>query len=76
MSQIIAGITRAVLALLGGVWAGSNEEIGAAVRAFIEKLAEGDSNSLGGTIVTLVAIIWSIYDKKKSQIKKENFIDE
>jgi hypothetical protein len=71
MSAIIAGITRHVLALLGAVWAGSDAEIGAAVRSFIEQLAQGDSSALGGSIVTLIAIGWSIFDKKKREIKKE-----
>lgn len=71
MSSILAGITRAILALIGGVYAGSDAEIGAAVRTFIEQLATGDSNALGGTIVTLIAIAWSVYDKKKKEIKDE-----
>lgn len=71
MSSIIAGITRHVLALMGAVWAGSDAEIGAAVRGFVEQLASGDSNAMGGSIVTLAAILWSIYDKKKRQIKSE-----
>ena len=71
MSGIIAGISRALLALLGGIWGGSDAEIGAAVRTFVEQLATGETNALGGTIVTLVAIAWSIWDKKKKQIKTE-----
>lgn len=72
MSGIIAGISRALLALLGGIWGGSDAEIGAAVRGFIEQLTSGDSNAMGGTVVTLIAIAWSIYDKKKKQIEKES----
>ena len=71
MSGVIAGVSRALLALLGGIWGGSDAEVGAAVRGFIEQLASGDTNALGGSIVTLIAIAWSIYDKKKKQIKKE-----
>lgn len=71
MSSILAGVARAVLALLGGIWGGSDAEIGAAVRSFIEQLASGETNALGGTIVTLVAIAWSVYDKKKKQVSKE-----
>ena len=76
MSAILAGIIRHVLALLGAVWAGSDAEVGAAVRSLIEQIASGDTNALGGTLLTLVAIIWSIYDKKRNQIKKEKVIDE
>lgn len=65
MSGIIGGISRALLALLGGIWGGSDAEIGAAVKAFIHQLADGDTSAIGGTIVTLVAIAWSIYDKRK-----------
>lgn len=68
MSAIIAGITRHLLALLGAVWAGSDAEIGSAVRGFIENLAAGDTSAMGGGIVTLAAILWSIYDKKKRQL--------
>ena len=71
MSAILAGIIRHVLALLGAVWAGSDAEIGAAVRLLIEQIASGDVNSIGGTILTLVAITWSIYDKKRKQVKPE-----
>ena len=71
MSAIIAAIVRHAMALLGAVWAGSDAEIGAAVRGLIEQLASGDTNALGGTIVTLIAIAWSIYDKKKKQIEEE-----
>ena len=71
MSAILAGIIRHVLALLGAVWAGSDAEIGAAVRSLIEQIASGDVNSIGGTILTLVAITWSIYDKKRKQVKPE-----
>jgi hypothetical protein len=71
MSGVIAGVSRALLALLGGIWGGSDAEIGAAVRGFIEQLASGDESAMGGTVVTLIAIAWSVYDKKKKQIKKE-----
>lgn len=71
MSAIIAAIVRHTMALLGAVWAGSDAEIGAAVRGLIEQLASGNTNALGGTIVTLIAIAWSVYDKKKKQIEKE-----
>jgi hypothetical protein len=71
MSGVIGGISRALLALLGGIWGGSDAEIGKALRTFIEQLASGDESAMGGTIVTLIAIAWSIYDKKKKQIKKE-----
>ena len=70
MSAIIAGIVRHLLALLGAVWAGSDAEIGAAVRGFLESLAAGDTSALGGGIVTLAAILWSVYDKKKRSITK------
>jgi hypothetical protein len=71
MSGVIAGVSRALLALLGGIYGGSDAEIGAAVRGFIEQLASGDTNAMGGTVVTLIAIAWSVYDKKKKQITKE-----
>lgn len=71
MSAIIAGIVRHLLALLGAVWAGSDAEIGAAVRSFIELVAAGDTSAIGGSIVTLVAILWSVYDKKKRSVIKE-----
>lgn len=71
MSGVFSGITRAILALIGGLYAGSDEQVGATVRIFIEQLASGDTNALGGTIVTLVAIAWSIYDKKKTHASKE-----
>jgi len=71
MSGVIAGVSRALLALLGGIWGGSDAEVGAAVRGFIEQLASGDTNAMSGTVVTLIAIAWSIYDKKKKQIAKE-----
>lgn len=71
MSAIIAGLTRHILALLGAVWAGSDAEIGVAVRAFVESLATGDSSAISGGIVTLAAIAWSIYDKRKKQVIKE-----
>jgi hypothetical protein len=72
MSGIIGGISRALLALLGGIWGGSDAEIGKALRTFVEQLAAGDSNALGGSIVTIAAIAWSIYDKRKKQIAKES----
>lgn len=68
MNGIIGGISRALLALIGGIYGSSDAEIGAAVRGFIEQLAAGDTNALGGSIVTLLAIAWSIYDKRKKQI--------
>ena len=71
MSMILAGITRHLLALFGAVWAGSDAEIGTAVRSFVEAIASGDTSALGGGIVTLVAIIWSVYDKKKRMVEKE-----
>jgi len=71
MSAILAGIIRHALALLGAVWAGSDAEIGAAVRSLIEQIAVGDTNALGGTLLTLVAIAWSIYDKKSKEKKNE-----
>jgi hypothetical protein len=69
MSGIVAGVSRALLALLGGIWGGSDAEIGAAVRLFIEQVATGETNAIGGTAITLVAIAWSIYDKKKKNTK-------
>ena len=71
MSAIIAGITRHVLPLLGAVWAGSDAEIGASVRGLIEQIASGDTSAISDSVVTLVAIAWSIYDKKKNAITKE-----
>ncbi len=71
MSAVIAGIVRHLLALMGAVWAGSDAEIGAAVRGFVENLAAGDTSALGGGIVTIAAIAWSIYDKRKKQVIKE-----
>lgn len=71
MSAIIAGIVRHLLALLGAVWAGSDAEIGAAVRSFVELIAAGDTSAIGGSLVTLAAILWSVYDKKKRSITKE-----
>ena len=71
MSMILAGIARHLLALLGAVWAGSDAEIGQAVRGFVESIAAGDTSALGGGLVTLAAIIWSVYDKKKRMVEKE-----
>lgn len=71
MSSIIAGIARHILALLGAAWAGSDAEVGQALRSFVEGVASGDTSSIGGALVTLAAIAWSIYDKKKRQVKKE-----
>ncbi len=71
MSAVIAGIVRHLLALMGAVWAGSDAEIGAAVRGFVENLAAGDTSALGGGFVTIAAIAWSIYDKRKKQVIKE-----
>jgi hypothetical protein len=72
MSAIIAAIVRHGMALLGAVWAGSDAEIGATVRGLIEQMAAGDTNAIGGTLVTLAAIAWSIYDKRRKQIEKES----
>jgi len=55
------------MALLGAAWGGSDAEIGAAVRTFVDRLAEGDVNAIGGSLVTLAAIAWSIYEKRKKQ---------
>ncbi|HMO51905.1 MAG TPA: hypothetical protein PKE26_11030 [Kiritimatiellia bacterium] len=71
MSAILAAMTRHIMGALGAVWGSSDADVGAALRALIEKLAEGDTNALGGTIVTLAAICWSIYDKKAKAKKKE-----
>ena len=67
MSAILYGIIRHVMALLGAAWGGSDAEIGAAVRTFVDRLAEGDVNAIGGSLVTLAAIAWSIYDKKRKK---------
>lgn len=67
MSQIIGAIVRHVLTLMGAVWAGSDAEVGEALRLFIQHLADGNTSALGGSIVTLLAIAWSIYDKTTKQ---------
>lgn len=65
MSAILYGIVRHVMALLGAAWGGSDAEIGAAVRTFAERLADGDVNAIGGSLVTIAAILWSVYDKRR-----------
>ena len=67
MSSILAGLARHVLTILGAAWAGSDADLGLAVRSLVEQIATGDSSAIGGTLLTLIAIAWSIYDKAKKQ---------
>lgn len=68
MQPFINSIIRALLALIGGVWGGSTDaDLGLALRTFLEQLASGDGNAIGGSVVTLIAIGWSIYEKARAK---------
>jgi hypothetical protein len=66
---ITAGIIRALLAFAGGVAVATDAELGEALRQLMENLA-ADSSGIMGLIVTVAVGAWSIYDKKKREVKE------
>lgn len=71
MSAMIAAIVRHLMTLLGAAWAGSDAEVGKILRELVEQIASGDTNAIGGAIVMLAAIMWSIYDKRRKAIVRK-----
>lgn len=71
MQQILGGIARAIIALMAGTVAGSDADLGSALKAFIDGLLAGDANQIGSTLITLAVIVWSIYAKRKEIHDKE-----
>jgi len=74
MNAILGALARHLIALVGGVSAGSNEEIGEAVRNLIVALANGDTNAWVGAVLVLASVGWSIFDKAKKN--KKNLEDK
>lgn len=68
MSAVLAALARHLLTILGATYAASDENIGKAVKSLVEQIAAGDTNAIGGSIVTMIAIIWSIYDKSRQKV--------
>lgn len=70
MKVIAFAIIRHLAAAFGAIAAGSDEQIGAEFRKLIEQIGAGDTEAVGGTLLVLASVAWSIYDKrKKSEVK-------
>lgn len=65
MSAILGSIIRHILTIYGGAMAsGGDADIGALFVKLVAGVAGGDKSTIVGTAVALVAVAWSIYEKK------------
>jgi len=70
--EMIWGVVRhAITVVATAVVANSTEGIEAAISTFMSNIANGDTAAIAGSVVTIVAVLWSIWVKATEKTKEK-----
>lgn len=69
--EMVSGVTRHFITVIAGaVLASGSTSLDTMVATLLQNLASGDAKAITGTVISIAAILWSMWSKSADETKQ------